>query len=415
MRLPTLPTLLTLFVVFLIPFLAGCGGDDSLKHGETTDVTVHKGDEPYWNITFTAMDTDPKVDAVETDGVPADFVEIPTAVSYAGSGEAPSELPTLVVTKSELESFMQAWDAYQGGLEDDGTNGKSFAEWLRERTIYLPKFLYQYANSGMDLSAYMAFFADMEAALGDMDQKVTGFLHFLDYADATMAIFQAALTESCMTPSSLWALMTSHNWDFNGLITAFGQAKLGDETTTLATFFTGLSNLPVSSPARQEGNVIAALKFAWSIISDNKPEAQGDGAYTYILNSEDTDPLHYVNSKEMSGTTHTWKSTYYGLFDVVRYKFHYGIRYGATNPNYTGHWVPSTYVEVTDILALWPNKLNGVASLEDLVNTGTYSNPNPQFKLKVTISLANILGARQFSYSAKLDGKSGIISDEAVK
>jgi hypothetical protein len=158
-----------------------------------------------------------------------------------------------------------------------------------------------------------------------------------------------------------------------------------------------------------------AVKFAWEIVKENKPQSVADGASSAILAAEDMAWNHYAAARPFASKAFTYSFT--NLIGVrcvyARYKIRgtCGALYrGDVQTVRPGHYMPSVEVYPESVSVAWGWTLNAGVELSRISDAGPPDGPiDPFFTIRIWFNRATLFSNETESYLFQLLGSKGYL------
>jgi len=322
---------------------------------------------------------------------------------------------------ADIEQFLtNHWDEYINGKNDEGVNSKEFVDLINKYGIDI-QVLYRAFdssyNQGMTLPDFFAFLEKMSKLKSENGQGVYHFLNFLFDMNLTVKDFKDSLTKANVTEEQFIDYLDRGKLNFINLLN-----NIHESTKNIVDFLPSIINSQALKTKDIGGDIIDAgklgldiAKFAWDVVKDNAPVAEGTGAFTSVLNINDTNALSYEKAKENSSKEIQIDANYkpfifFGpeLWPVVMFHFQANSAYGATHPKYGGKYLPNVNISINKILALWPFQISAGAQVKNAYNLNTAENPNPKIELELTMHIqGGVIASGQRTFQIIFTGEQG--------
>jgi hypothetical protein len=405
----------------LFYLLSGCGdsGNDTsvtnIKAGDTIESALETEDgTPLYSVTYMAYELEPGTDPVlipenqqVSNSLVLDIQGIRAQAIYD-----PHNLNSINI--EDVKSFLKDnWDAYIGGVEDEGMNSEELIEFLKEHFVSLPLMIKTFNESqkqGMTLSEFISTLKQADDLNLNPQEKwdVDSFLNFILDCGTTVKAFNDALSKNGYTMETFVDYMNNQNLDFNGLYDLY--RKSGTTLEGLMSFFNTPIVLSLKVQQQEAQGALDVAKFAWSIIKDNRPQIVAQGAFTNVLNGKDTNWLDYQYALNSKGRELRWRGR--NLFGMTLYeaRFNCEATYAATHPVYGGQYLPNIHFNIVKAYAGWPWSLNASAQVSNVSNLASADNPNPQIDIVANLQAKWVFQNIYQSFSFRATGAEGIQS-----
>lgn len=404
--------------------LAACGGGDNveaehtLKLGDSVSAELLVGGDLVERTVYRLYAVNTNGELVTTQENLVDKFFIPIRVAQTGPVKDKLGKAAPVMSESELVGFFnQLWRsiAKRYGVAAPSMVAKS----VYELDIPIDEIYERYAHSGLDLAAFVDFYATLDdvpffAADDTADNDLNT---FLDLANITPSEFLNTLTSMQTTWPDLLKSMADQGDDFERLLGLYRLS--GSSVHDLIAGYLG-KTLPDRDGFRRkaDGAKIAAdaaklgfdvVKFGWDVIKDGRVSTQAEGAYSRVLSSKDAAWENYVGGTKSASAPFQYVVTdsIIKSWKLVDTKFGLSGVYGARTANVGGYWIPMMSMFVDYVNATWPVRVNAKATITLPINVGSAAEPVPEVPVFFEVNAGWLFQNFHNKYTFVANGMSG--------